>query len=406
MLIPIAFLAFVALGLPDGILGIAWPSMQSAFGLPLDALGLLLAVAMTGYILSSFSCGKLLSRMGVGALLAASTFLTAISLAGYALLPSFATLMPAAFLAGLGGGAVDSALNTYAAIRFPARALNWLHASYSLGGVLGPLTMGAAMSSGLSWRWGYGLVAIAQGLLGLLFVATRRRWDIAPPVSGPGAGEAAPHATSARYAETLRHGPVWLGVLAFFLYAGLEFSVGQWSYSLLTLGRGLEDGKAALWVGVYWGAFCGGRVLAGFLLSGEKIRLFPGDRVRLILWICPAGMIAAAILIAIGGNGPATLAGLALVGIAFAPVYPMLVYITPARLGLRHASNAMGFQVAAATVGLAVVPGLLGVAAERYGLEAISRGWIMGSILVLLSLALLIRGKGPLTVPLPIKGRS
>lgn len=389
MLIPIAFLAFVALGLPDGILGIAWPSMRSAFGLPLDALGLLLAVAMTGYILSSFSCGKLLSHMGVGALLAASTLLTAVSLAGYALLPSFATLMPAAFLAGLGGGAVDAALNTYAAIRFRARALNWLHASYSLGGLLGPLTMAAMMSSGLSWRWGYGLVAVGQGLLGIIFMATRRKWDIVLPAPGPGTGETAGSAAPARYGETLRQGPVWLGALAFFLYAGLEFSVGQWSYTLLTLGRGLDAGKAALWVGVFWGTFCGGRVLAGSLPLGDKVRL--------LLRICPAGMIAAALLIAIGGNGPATLAGLALAGLAFAPVYPVLVSITPARLGLRHAANAMGFQVAAATVGLAVVPGLIGVAAERYGLETISRGWMLGSVLVLLSLALLLRGKTPLS---------
>lgn len=380
LLLPIAFLAFIALGLPDGILGIAWPSMRATFSVSLDALGLLLSAAVIGYVLSSFSCGLLLKRMRIGALLAASTWLTAVSLSGYALLPSFPTLLSAAFLAGLGGGAVDSALNTYAAVRFRPRSLNWLHASYSLGGFLGPLVMSGVIALGGPWRWGYAFVALAQALLGAVFLFTRGAWDVAG--TGPAPESNHPQA-AAGYRETLSHGKVWLGILAFLIYAGLEFSVAQWGYTLLTQGRGLAAGTAALWISAYWGAFTGGRILAGLLPLG--------DRSRMLLRLCPLGALAGTGLVAAGGSGPVTLGGLAVLGLAFAPIYPAMVAITPARLGLRDSANAMGFQVAAATVGVALIPGLIGIAAERLGVEMIGWGWIGAALLVQVAIASMAR---------------
>lgn len=385
--LPIAFLAFIALGLPDGILGVAWPSMRLDFAVSLDALGILLSAAVAGYALSSFSCGLLLKRMRIGTLLAASTWLTAASLAGYASIPSFPALLSAAFLAGLGGGAVDAAINTYAAVRFRARSLNWLHASYSLGGLLGPVAMSGVIALGGPWRWGYALAAVAQALLGAVFLYTRRSWDAplsetALPASNPAVAPVQSRAASS-YRETLSRGTVWLGILAFLAYTGLEFSVAQWGFTLLTRGRGLMAGKAALWISVYWGAFLGGRILAG---------LTPlGGRSRLLLRVCPLGMLAGAGLVASGGSGPVTLAGLAVLGLAFAPVYPAMVSITPARLGPRDAANAMGFQVAAATLGVALIPGLMGIAAERLGSEAIGWGWIGTAALVQTMLVLMVR---------------
>ena len=389
LLLPIAFLAFIALGLPDGILGVAWPSMRATFAVPLDALGLLLTAAVAGYVLSSFSCGMLLKRMRIGTLLAASTWLTSASLAGYALLPSFPALLSAALMAGLGGGAVDSALNAYVAVRFRARSLNWLHASYSLGGFLGPVAMSGVIALGGPWRWGYALAAVAQALLGAVFLFTRRAWDTshegAEPdfaASAPGSGAGLTHAPSS-YRETLSRGKVWLGILAFLVYTGMECSVAQWGYTLLTDGRGLMAGKAALWISVYWGAFLGGRVLAGLLPLG--------NRSELLLRMCPLAILAGAGFAATGGSGPVTLAGLAIMGLAFAPVYPAMVSITPARLGFRDSANAMGFQVAAATVGMALIPGLIGIAAERLGVEMIGWSWLGGAVLVQIGLAPITR---------------
>jgi fucose permease len=177
----------------------------------------------------------------------------------------------------------------------------------------------------------------------------------------------------------LRLGRVWLGILAFFLYTGVEFSVGQWAYSLLTLGRGLGPAKAGLWVGLFFGGFFGGRVVAGLLPLG--------DRVRALLLVAPLGMVAGAALARFGGGGWAAAVGLVLLGLACAPVYPALVAVTPARLGDSHAANAMGMQVAAATLGIAVVPGLTGVLARAHGLEAIGTAWLTCAAAVSLCLA-------------------
>jgi fucose permease len=392
----VAFLAFIALGLPDGILGVAWPALHAVLGIPLDALGLLLGAAMAGYILSSMGTGKLLALFGTGGLLAASTLLAGISLAGYALSPNLAVLLLAGFASGLGGGAVDASLNTFAAYRFSPRTLHWLHASYSLGALLGPAALSAVMAvsaAGSAWRLGYALVAAIQIVLALVFLLTRRAWSMNGPGQGAEGGEstsvthASIHASiHASYGETLRRPGVLQGVLAFFLYAGLEFAVGQWAYTLLTLGRRMETAKAALWVGVFWGSFFGGRVLAGLLPLG--------GRVRLLLRLGPAGMVAGSMLALLGGNSYATLAGLSLLGFAFAPVFPLMVAATPSRLGRRHAANAMGFQVAAATVGMAAVPGLVGVAAGRLGMEVIPRAWVLVAVLVLWSLFAMSRGQG------------
>ncbi len=416
LLVPLAFLAFIALGLPDGILGVAWPSMRRDFAVPLDTLGLLLGTAVVGYFASSFSCGKLLALLGLGNLLAFSTWLTGVSLLGYALLPAFPLLLAAACLAGLGGGAVDSALNTYAAFRFRPRTLNWLHASYSLGAFLGPTTVALALAAGLTWRWAYGAVALVQAALGIIFFVARNRWDL-PHADAPGADSAAgsgaasavsggagsgvadagpaPDAAGAAstvsagaaapsYRETLALGPVWGAVLAFFLYTGLEVSVGQWSYTLLREGRGLEAGRAAFWVSLFWGGFTGGRVIAGLLPLA--------DRTAWVLRLCSAGMLAGAALAALGHDRWPTPLGLLLVGLSFAPIYPALVSSTPARLGRRHAANAMGFQVAAATAGMAAVPALIGVAARRLGHEAIARGWVLCAVAALAVLVVLAGG--------------
>jgi fucose permease len=173
-------------------------------------------------------------------------------------------------------------------------------------------------------------------------------------------------------------------VLAFFLYTGLEYSVGQWSYTLLREGRGLEPGRAALWVSLYWGGFTGGRVVAGLLPLA--------DRTAAVLRLCSAGMAVGAALAALGHGRWPTPLGLLLVGLSFAPIYPALVASTPARIGRRHSANAMGFQVAAATAGMAAIPALIGVAARRLGLEAIARGWVLCA-LAALSVLLVLAGE-------------
>ena len=175
-LLLLAYLAFVSLGLPDGLLGVGWPSIRGDFGVPTEAVGWVLTAGTVGYLTSSVLAGFTLARVGVGVLLAGSTLLASLALTGYSVSPVLAVLVGCALLLGLGSGAVDSGLNAYAAGAFGARHMNWLHAFFGLGVAIGPLIMTAVLSAGLAWRWGYGIVAAAQLVLAIAFALTVRAW--------------------------------------------------------------------------------------------------------------------------------------------------------------------------------------------------------------------------------------
>src|SRR5690606_3987877 len=272
----------VSLGLPDGLLGVSWPSMSDGFGVPLDALGLLVTFQTAGYLLSSFLSGRLLRVMAIGDVLVLSTLAAATALLGFAVTSSWALLLGFGFLTGLGGGAVDAGLNAYGASHFSARVLNWLHASFGVGTTLGPLIATAVISSGNLWRWSYVIVGCGQLLLAATFLANRRRWSRVPDTTGA----ARPPVKPVRTRETLRRPVVWLGMLTFFAYAGVELVTAQWSYSLLTLHRGLPVSTAGLLVSLYWGSLMAGRVLFGIV----------ADRVPLVrtLRLCIASSVAGA----------------------------------------------------------------------------------------------------------------
>jgi len=266
-LLILAYFAFISLGLPDGLLGVAWPSIAGDFRVATEAVGLLLIASTTGYFISSVAAGFTIARVGVGWLLAFSTAAASAALAGYAFSPAYAVMVPFALLAGFGGGAIDSGLNAYAAGAFGAKHMNWLHAFFGLGVAIGPLIMTAVISGGLSWRWGYGIVASAQACLALAFFLTVRRWVrhgevTQPPQPAPEAAVpvgdavatavAVKPATKVRTRETLAIPAVWLGVLAFAVYVAVEAGAGLWAFLLLTEARGVSATVAGLCVSLYW----------------------------------------------------------------------------------------------------------------------------------------------------------
>ena len=355
----LAGLAFVSLGLPDGLLGVAWPSIRRFFALDVDALGALLVAGTAGYVVSSFSSGRLLSLLNLAAVLALSCACTAAALLGYASLDSWTALVALAVLLGFGGGAIDAALNTYVATRYGPRTLNWLHACYGVGAAGGPVIMTAVLSRGLPWQRGYLLVGAAQLVLAAAFLATRRHW---PSVGGQpahgvsGAGET--------IAATLRIPGAQLGILTFLVYAGVEASFGAWTYTLLTAGRGLGTVEAGVLVTAFWASLTIGRLLMAF--GGD---LLPTAR---LLRIAIGGVALGAAFVWSNAGLLTTWTGVVLAGVACGPIFPTLVAVTPARLGSGHAANAVGFQIAAASLGLSFVPALVGVMADRWGIEHIS----------------------------------
>ena len=377
----LASLAFVSLGLPDGLLGPSWPSIRTTFALPLDALGLLIGAVTAGYLTSSFLSGWILARAPLGSVLAASTAATSAALLTIASAPAWSVLLAACVVAGLGGGAIDAGLNAYGAQHFSNRMLNWLHAFFGLGTTIGPLVATAVLGSDLTWRWGFGLVGAAQAVLAATFLATRRAWR--PIDEGGGTDDAVPSTmpaptrapAPAPAMDTLRRPVVWLGMALFFLYTGVEIAVAQWSFSLLTLGRGVPDAAAGLFVTAYWGSIMAGRILFG--LVADRVPLIPTLR------LCLLGSLAGAAALWLGPAGWMAPAGLVLMGLGFAPVFASLISLTPARVGRRHADSAIGFQIAAAGLGAAAVTGLIGVLADGLGLEAVGACVAAGTILLI-----------------------
>lgn len=373
-LVLLAYVAFISLGLPDGLLGVAWPSIRANFNLPLDSLGLLLIASTSGYMTSSFFSGKVIARLGVGGLLAASCALTGAGMLGYTLAPSWWVMIGLGVVAGLGAGAIDAGLNTYIASHFGEGLMQWLHASFGVGITLGPIIMTTGLNLFGEWRVGYRVVGTAQLLLALGFLLTIGLWQ---------RKDAAPGAQETRrltdyktpLLETLREPRAWLSLFLFFAYTGMEVILGSWAYTLLTESRGIAPAQAGLWAGSYWGTFTVGRILAGLyarrfggrtLLAGSMGLALLG---ALLLWWNPSQNVS--------------LLGVVTVGFAIAPIFPGLVSATRERVGAHHAANTIGMQITAAGLGAALLPGLAGVLARRISLEVIPV-FLTGVVVVLI----------------------
>jgi fucose permease len=368
-LLALNVLAFVSLGLPDGLLGVAWPSMRATFGLPLEALGPLLAAFTTGYIVSSFACGPLLARWNVGGLLAASCFATGVSLCGYASAGVWALVITSAGLGGMGAGAIDAGVNAYVASLHGPRMLNWMHAAYGIGAASGPLLMTSVLAGGQPWQAGYAIVAAGQLALGAAFAASHSMWPTRPlPRDGKPTDERMP------IAGTLALRSTWLGVAAFFAYTGLEAVAGVWAYSALTETRGLSMERAGLGVSLFWTGLTVGRVLFGLVVDGASLATWL--RGALLLVVIGAGLVC-------GSTAPSSaVVGFVLIGLGAGPVFPSLMSDTPRRVGPTHATNAIGFQVAAAALGQASLPALVGYLARAHGLGIVAPSLLTAAIVV------------------------
>ncbi|WP_185985003.1 MFS transporter [Aureimonas mangrovi] len=366
-LLVLTYLGFVSLGLPDASYGVAWPSLRDSFMLREGAFGLGLAAVGIGFLCSSLSAGSLLRRFGVGRLLGGSTLIAGLGLAGFAFAPSWPIFLAFGLAVGLGGGAIDSGLNAYAAGHYSARQMNWLHAAFGLGAALGPLAMTAAVAAD-QWRIGYGALSATMIALSVLFIATRRLWAAAGGVSAAHDSATAP----APVREAIRHKGVQLQTLAFFVYAGLEIGLGQWAFAVLSQTRGLSVEAAGFWTGVFWFMLFAGRVLLGF--GADRIgpaRLVGGGAavsLASVLWF----------VIDPGGSG---VLGLALAGFALAPIFPMLMHMTPERVGRELAGHAVGFQVSAAMTGGVVIPSLAGFVAGWWGLGAVPTFFLIVAVI-------------------------
>jgi fucose permease len=361
-LVLLAYIAFIALGMPDGLLGVAWPSIRASFAIPLDAVGMLITASVAGYMTSAFISGPLVARLGVGRVLVASCALTGAGLIGYTLVPQWWMMVLLGVFAGLGAGAIDAGLNTYVASHFGEGLMQWLHACYGIGVTLGPIIMTIALTTLNSWRVGYRVVGGFQLALAACFVLTLPMWDKKETsVRSEEPKRLTDYKTP--MGETLRQPQVWLSVLLFFLYCGAEVSLGTWTYSLLVESRGIAPAVAGLWAGSYWATFTIGRMAAGLYAKRAGVnRLVQGGLVAALL---------GTVLLVWNPSDIANVLAVALIGFAIAPIFPAMMSGTSQRVGEHFAANTIGLQMAATGLGAAVIPSLLGVLARQFSLEVI-----------------------------------
>ncbi len=365
LLLGLAYLGYIGLAVRGGVLGIAWPSIRADFDVSLDALGALLGPGSVSYLIGSFVSGRALARWDLGLLLAAGFGGLALNLAGTAVATSWWMLLVLGVPGGLGAGLIDAGMNIYMTNRQGPREMNWLHACWGVGATLSPFLMTAALVTGLGWRWGYAISGLLMLALAGGYLATRRAWPSRAEI-----GRRAQSDTELEFGshgatmwQTLRLPVVWLSMLLFAAYTGVELGVGQWAFQLLVSARGLGTVEAGAAVSTYWGALTLGRFFFGGVVAMIGVQR--------LLQACLLGVLIGLGMLWIAGAPWLAFAAMALLGVVQAPVYPALVTLTPSQFGSTHTANAVGFQVAAGVVGGAGLPALMGVLAQGFGLEII-----------------------------------
>ncbi len=380
----LAYISFIMVGLPVGLLGVAWPTMRADFALPLDAMGLLLISSTVGYFLSSFFIARLINRFGIGSLLILSSLASAVAFFGYPLAPAWSVIVAIGALGGFGGGVLDAGLNTYLAAEYKESEMQWLHAFFGIGATFSPIIMTASLSQFASWRPGYIFVGILMVVIGGAFWFTYSAWKAPKKISetatesgneGPGLMD---YQTSVW--KSLLHPQTWIGILLFLLYTGAELTLGNWTYTLFTEGRGISPQIAGIWAGGFWAIFTIGRILGG--LYAHRVRL------NTLMFSAMSLALAGSILFWWNPLPLVGVLGVFVVGFAMAPIFPGLVSSTSQRVGDHHAANTIGIQMSAAALGGALLPALAGFLAQRVSLETIP-AMLSVSLLGLLILYLL-----------------
>ncbi len=355
----VGFVGFVAVGMPAAALGVAWAYMQTSFGVSLDSIGVILTAVTIGRLVMSIYSGRVIGWMGLGNYMLVGSVVMVAGLLGYALTPSWPLLVFSALVFGFGVTALNTGINTHAAANYASGTMNWLHAWYGLGSALGPLVVtGIVINLGLDWRWAYGVFIVTQLALTGVFALTRKQWAIEDK-----AAASEPARPKARLSETLRLAPALLGVTLFFLHGGIQIGTGQLTSTLLTDSRGVDPATAGLWISIYWAGLTVGRIFTGVVVS--KVGNDRFMRINMFL------TIVGTLLLWSDMSNNLSFLGIAMIGFTLGPVLPTLLADTPKRSGLRHTANTVGLQIAASGIGLALLPGLAAVVAERLGLETI-----------------------------------
>ena len=355
LLLVIIYLAFISLGLPDALLGSAWPSMYSEFGVPISYAGIISMIIAAGTIVSSLQSDRLTRRLGTGKVTAISVAVTAAALFGFSVSQSFWMLCLWAIPYGLGAGSVDASLNNYVALHYESKHMSWLHCMWGVGATLGPYVMGYALTRGMTWNSGYRIISILQVVLTAILIFSLPLWKGRPQMTAEDGQEVSPKALS--LPEIVKIPGAKEVMLCFFCYCALEQTAGLWASSYLTLYKGVPAETAAGYASMFYIGITIGRALSGFI----TMKLNDVQMIRLGQGIIGLGVLV--LLLPLGES--VSLAGLILIGLGCAPIYPCIIHSTPTHFGADKSQALIGVQMACAYVGTCLMPPIFGLIANH-----------------------------------------
>ena len=358
LLLAIIYLAFISLGLPDALLGSAWPTMYSEFDVPVSYAGIISMIIALSTIISSLQSDRLTRKLGTGKVTAISVAMTAIALLGFSSSHAFWMLCVWAVPYGLGAGSVDAALNNYVALHYESHHMSWLHCMWGVGATVGPYIMGFALSGGKTWNTGYLYIGVLQIVLTAILVFSLPLWKERKTSELPGnTNENTTLEKPLTLPQIIKIPGAKEVMLCFFCYCAIEQTAGLWASSYLTLFKGVSAETAARFAGMFFIGITVGRAINGFI----AMKLQDSQMIRLGQSIIAIGVI----VMLLPGPHIISLSGLILIGLGCAPVYPCIIHSTPAHFGAGRSQALIGVQMASAYVGTCLMPPIFGLIANH-----------------------------------------
>lgn len=355
LLLIIIYLSFISLGLPDSLLGSAWPAIYTEFGVPLSYASIIYIIISIGTVISSLQSDRLTRRFGTGRVTAFSVAMTAAALLGFSISHSFLALCLWSIPYGLGAGGVDASLNNYVALHYESRHMSWLHCMWGIGATLGPYVMSYALTRNMGWNSGYRIIAILQIVLTVILIFSLPLWKSRTSAGTESRNENSTKALSLR--EIIQIPGAKEVMLCFFCYCAVEQTTSLWASSYLTLYKGIAPEAAAGFASMFFIGITIGRAISGFI----TMKLNDVQMIRLGELIVGTGVLI--LLLPMGGT--ASLIGFVLIGLGCAPIYPCIIHSTPAHFGADRSQAIIGVQMASAYIGNCLMPPVFGLIANH-----------------------------------------
>ena len=355
-LLAIIYLSFISLGLPDALLGAAWPNMYPQFQVPISYAGIISMIIALGTIISSLQSDRLTRKFGTGKVTAVSVGITALALWGFSISHSFILLCLWAIPYGLGAGSVDASINNYVALHYSSKHMSWLHCMWGVGATLGPYIMGAVLTGGATWNTGYRIISVLQIALTAVLIFSLPKWKGQNTSS-----DETVHGKALSLKEILAIPGAKAVMICFFCYCAIESTTMLWASSYLHLAKGVDAKTAASFAGMFCIGITIGRGINGFI----AIKLKDRQMIRMGQAIILTGIIV--MILPFGKT--VSLIGFSLIGLGCAPVYPCIIHSTPSHFGAERSQALIGVQMASAYVGTCLMPPLFGLIANHISIR-------------------------------------